>query len=544
MYTQGSFFRVLVITLVLCLSFVVITSQPSDAALTEDLGTSLTAMSLGNAVTADPPGIYAIHFNPAGLTDLKRTHAQVSMISPSFNFEQTYTAPKNYNVFGFSDDPVKNRTSNTSRINIHLPYIGRMSGPQGLPAPAGGGVSYRPPGTNLTFANAFYVQAAGGFDRNQSRDPGRYGGREAGITNITYFSPSVGYEVTDNFSIGGSVGFDYVSLSAKTDFRAPNPIVGLVRTIDEDICPALAGAGSIGLWFFGSACVGGGIGPFESAGTLEMTVTDNVVPHYNLGMTWEPTDWLGFGVTYRSESEAQLSGSYVIDYSKEFERLINTLNRGPIFRAIFAALRLPGRGHDRQSGRVNLDVTFPQHVKVGTKINPLPTTAPGLQFNVDWGWTDWDEWDEFVVNFDGPNDLLQFGRLLTGQGIDQLNLPRGYKSKAYWGAGMKLDFWDLYQLRMGFEDRESSIPKDKLGPFAAIPDAKLYGFGVGYKWSRQLTLDFNLTHLRAEAFVPANTSSNLNQTGVNNLIYNPYAGLDVNLKTTATIAGMTANYRF
>ena len=39
----------------------------AHAALTENLAVSPVAMSLGNAVTADPPGLDSIHFNPAGL---------------------------------------------------------------------------------------------------------------------------------------------------------------------------------------------------------------------------------------------------------------------------------------------------------------------------------------------------------------------------------------------------------------------------------------------------------------------------------------------
>ncbi|HEY9029401.1 MAG TPA: hypothetical protein VIP05_34260, partial [Burkholderiaceae bacterium] len=41
---------------------------PAHAALTDNLAVSPVAMSLGNAVTADPPGIDSIHANPAGLT--------------------------------------------------------------------------------------------------------------------------------------------------------------------------------------------------------------------------------------------------------------------------------------------------------------------------------------------------------------------------------------------------------------------------------------------------------------------------------------------
>lgn len=538
------FRRTLSLILILIVSGAVFFPSASNGAITEDLGTSLKAMSLGNAVTADPPGIYSIHFNPAGLTQLKQTHLQVSLMSPKFTFRQTFTAPENYNVFGFSDDPVKNRTSESSRINLYAPYLGAVTTPAGWPVPSGGGLAYRPPGTNLTFGTAVYIRAAAGYDRSHPNDPARFGGRQVGLTNLTYFSPSFGYEYSDSLSFGGSIGFSYMAFQANTNFRAPNPIVGLLRTVDEEICPALGDSGSVGLFIFGPACQDSLIGPFESVGTLDFALTDSVVPHYNLGVTWEPRDWLGFGAVYRSESEAQLAGEATIDYTDTFENVINNANEGPILRTIFATLNLPLSGTSEETRRVNFNLTFPQHIKLGTKIKPLYPIFPSLQLNVDWGWTDWDEWDTFNLRFNRTMDLLQIGRLLTGQGLRQLKLPRGYQSEDYWGVGLKFKPWQFTEVRLGFEDRESSIPKDKLDTLLALPDAQLYGFGMGYKWSRYTNFDFTVTHLRAESFVPANTSTNLNSTGIDNLIYNPYAGLDARLETTATIIGFTTNHRF
>lgn len=528
--------------LVLLCAILLFHEVPStQAALNEDLGISPKAMSLGNAVTADPPGIYAVHFNPAGLTELEGTQAQLSVASPWLKHKVSFDAPEDFGVFGFTDDPVKNTTSVTERAAVLLPLTDKMiSAPQGMPAPSAGGLSYSPPNSPFTFATAFYPQLVGGLDRDRDSDPGRFGGRLAAAQRITYFSPTIGYEYSENLSFGASVGLNYVGIAARSDMRAPNPIIGLARTISEDICPALGGFGAIGLWFFGAGCAAPGIGPFESAGTIELAVEDAVVPHYNLGMQWEPADWLGFGMVYRSEATAQLAGEYTIDYSEDLQETISTLNQGPIFQAIFAALQLPQGGSDKQSGRVNLEVTFPQHIKLGTKVKP----TSNLQLNLDWGWTDWDEWDEFQVNFDRPNDLLRFGRLLTGQGLTQMNLPRGYKSNSYWGVGLQYDLTKFHQLRLGYEDRESSIPDNRLGMFGPLPDAQFYGAGLGYKWSRNLYFDFSLSHLRAATTVPANSSTNLNSTGVGNLIYNPYAGLNVGFETTATIGSVTANYKF
>ena len=40
----------------------------SHAQLGQNLSVDIRALSMGNAVTADPPGVSSIHFNPAGLT--------------------------------------------------------------------------------------------------------------------------------------------------------------------------------------------------------------------------------------------------------------------------------------------------------------------------------------------------------------------------------------------------------------------------------------------------------------------------------------------
>jgi len=47
--------------------------------------------------------------------------------------------------------------------------------------------------------------------------------------------------------------------------------------------------------------------------------------------------------------------------------------------------------------------------------------------------------------------------------------------------------------------------------------------------------------LQSRDKIPANSSSLANQTGVNNILLNPYAGLNVKTDTTITILGL--NYR-
>ncbi len=71
-----------------------------------NLSVDIRSLTMGNAVTADPPGISAIHFNPAGLTKLKGLQTDVQGIIANFDVQREFSAPPGYNVFGYSDDPL------------------------------------------------------------------------------------------------------------------------------------------------------------------------------------------------------------------------------------------------------------------------------------------------------------------------------------------------------------------------------------------------------------------------------------------------------
>ena len=88
------------------LGLIALISLPAQADLATNLSIDIRALSLGNAVTADPPGVSAIHYNPAGLTHLEGRHLDFQIFSAAMNISADYSAPAGYGVFGYSDDPV------------------------------------------------------------------------------------------------------------------------------------------------------------------------------------------------------------------------------------------------------------------------------------------------------------------------------------------------------------------------------------------------------------------------------------------------------
>ena len=195
----------------------------AHAQLANNLAIDVKAMSMGHAVTADPPGVMSIHFNPAGLARLDGRRVDLQFVGADFSLESEFSAPPDYNVFGFSDDPVvcddvpddgvdfcrnfKTATSSVEGISLYIPFINdTVDLPPGPliagPLPA---FSIRPAGSKFTFGTATYLPMAAGFYRDED-DVGNYMGERVALERITYLSPSVAYQVNDELSIGASIG--------------------------------------------------------------------------------------------------------------------------------------------------------------------------------------------------------------------------------------------------------------------------------------------------------------------------------------------------
>src|SRR5690606_41263565 len=65
-----------------------------NAQLTQNLAIDTKALALGNAVTADPPGINSIHYNSAGLAMLDGRHSSVTILAVSCEYGVKLTSPE------------------------------------------------------------------------------------------------------------------------------------------------------------------------------------------------------------------------------------------------------------------------------------------------------------------------------------------------------------------------------------------------------------------------------------------------------------------
>ena len=87
--------------------------------------------------------------------------------------------------------------------------------------------------------------------------------------------------------------------------------------------------------------------------------------------------------------------------------------------------------------------------------------------------------------------------------------------------------WDGVKLRLGYEPRKSSVPTNKIDLIAPMPDLPVKSIGLSYAMKDGMKLETGFSYAKGHYNVPANTDCNLNCDDFFNVIYNPYAGLDV-----------------
>lgn len=531
-------------------------SSFANAQLGQNLAVDIRSLSMGNAVTADPPGISAVHFNPAALAKIDGLQTDVQGILANFDIQREYSAPPGYNVFGYSDDPIVCNDRPEVSVGICTDFKGPVRGDveyaslyvpilkkmvdlgAGYPlvAPTAG-IAYKPPGSKVTYATAMYAPLVAGFGA-ENGNPSNYMGQQVAVERITYLSPSFGYQVNDHLSIGASVGMSYNAIALNTDLRFPNEMIGVLRMVDEVVCRPFKNNKEFftDLILLGICNTQEGMNPFNKMGALQVSLEQSLSPSYNLGLLWEPTDDFSFGMVYQSSAKMRLKGKYLIDNAKAPQQLIAALNSSTTGSVASGVLQLPGYIPNIESGLVAMDLEYPAHFQAGIKYKLLPD----LQVNFDVGWTDYSAWDKFKFEFDRQISLLQVARILSNEVTpESLALPLKFTSPWSWGIGLEYSATDRLKLRAGYEPRASAIPDDKRNTLVPINNAQLFGLGVGYRFDTDTDLDLSVGFLRSRDNIPACTSTLSNKCGVDNILLNPYAGLDVKTNTKVTVLGLS-----
>ncbi len=542
MFTSGlrRLWRLSCITAIL-----VLTAAPARAAFVEQMAIDAKAISLANTCTADPPGLMSIHYNPAGLSNLPEGQVFGQGVTlPWLSVSRKFNADPKFGGFfgqwgpqeGQIHDPLDGTSDTNSSGMMYVPIYNKTI--KFLIAPTMG-VSYRKPESRWTFAVGNYVPYGGGFNFNGD-GPSAWNGRSLALQHLIYAAPAASYKLTPDLSLGMSVGMGQTAMRMHMNMRSPNELVALTKVLGDATqnleIPVLSELTLPPPWF------GGGIGPYDRVASLELQVRDDFSPNYNLGMLYTPEPWLTWGMTYQSEIDADLNGSYMFKYSDQWQRMMSWMGSSPLLLIVSGMFQLPTQGVPFQGGTLTATQKFPQRLQSGVAIKP----GEKLKFLFDMNWVNWSVVQQDNFQTDQDIQLLQLVKMLgyTG-GHRNLIVQRHLKDTVSWGVGLEFEATRKLTLRCGYEYRPTSIRKNLADLLYFVPDLHNVGVGAGIRLPHETTLDIGLGCLFNTSYkIPSNSSTNSTSTDFWYPVYNPYAGLNIEQKTFIYLASLNLTMPF
>ncbi|MFZ3209866.1 MAG: outer membrane protein transport protein [Geobacteraceae bacterium] len=524
----------LIVCMVVASAIQSLSTPSAEAAFTEQVAIDTRAMSLANNVTAAPPGILSVHYNPAGLSLLGDGSFASMGLSGAVSVRKTSKFEKDPNFPGFfgntfNDDPLAGAEGTSTSGRMYIPFYGAANA---LVQPTIG-FSHRTPGSKWTFAVAAYSPFSAGVYHGEKDDPSRFGGQALYQQHLIYAAPAVSYQVNKTLSVGASVGLGQTAMGANMDIRLPNELLSITKVLGDATkglqIPILSELTFPPPWF------GGGVGPYDRIATVQVKLRNDFSPSFNLGFLWSPKEWFSFGTSYQSSITANLTGEYLFTYSDEWQRMTNWFGSSPLLVIISSILSIPNVAVTQQSGAVSAKVKFPQIVNFGIKLKPFNR----LTILSDLHWADWSIVKEDKLVFDKSIQILQGSRILGYGGTgNTLVLRRNFKDSWNWGAALEYQAFDWLTLRAGYENRKTSTQMAFFDLLTAVPDLDSYGAGFGIKLKNGVQIDIGGNYLVNRSYkIMNNGSVNLNfSSNFTKPVYNPYAGLNYEQKTEAITA--------
>ena len=496
------------------------------------------ATALANAVTADPPGIDSINFNPAGLAKVRTGNTgwnrEVKLIGiADVTMEGTISTPENdpyadqyLNVNGcvnqclLGEDPTADSTTKMDKFQTYIPGYGKAG--VNLPTIVPNvGFAYRPhEKSKFTLATTAMAPFSLGLLRSPD-DPGVYAGRDVAMGRYIYFAPSVAYEINEQWTVGATFAASMMGMFMGLDMRLPNLAIGAFNTLINDLCEGIED---------NELCLEGGdpFDPYSSMAVADIEMDDYFAPSFHLGVLYEPTAWFSWGMLYRHSTTHKMEGSYEITTSEslaEFTRAANELSGG-----IGPLLGLPEGISGVQRGSASMELTFPRHIATGVSIK----ITPQWKFNLDYKWSEYGIWDSWDIRFDDPHDLSGVLALSFPTAPENtLPFERGYKNTGNWAYGLTYTYSDRLELRGGYEFRPDVAPKNRRDLLIPISDMDIYGLGFFYRWDNSTDLEFTIAHVASESKIGANESTFTSTNPAE--VFALYPGLDIDTELKITM---------
>lgn len=150
------------------------------------------------------------------------------------------------------------------------------------------------------------------------------------------------------------------------------------------------------------------------------------------------------------------------------------------------------------------------------------------------------------MKFENPIDLLGIAEIVQPDAAtrNSVTFPLGLSDTWNWGVGVEYQWDNTTVLRFGIEDRPTSVSGEAKSPLIPMGSGKLYGAGMGFVMEGGGQMDFSLGYFASSMNMPGGTSRLGNSTDPYLMIYNPYAGTDIEANLTVYLVEFSISQPF
>lgn len=135
--------------------------------------------------------------------------------------------------------------------------------------------------------------------------------------------------------------------------------------------------------------------------------------------------------------------------------------------------------------------------------------------------------EDLPPEFSKPINFLRLAEFVGESTRDALVFPLGLEDTWNWAIGIEYQWSHQTVLRLGIEDRPTSLPSGGYTPLLPMGSGKLYGAGLGVTLDNGGVMDFGIAYFKNSLDMPSGTSPLGNDTDPLNFIYNPFFGTDI-----------------
>ena len=224
------------------------------------------------------------------------------------------------------------------------------------------------------------------------------------------------------------------------------------------------------------------IDPFNDDATIDMDGDGNSIA-YSFGLLYKPSKTFSLGLDFRSGSDIDFSGTATTTAPAAVSSLL-------------------------PSGAISAPLSLPYNATLGMAL--MPSNA--LTLSADFQYVGWSSYDKMEVTFD------ESGYVSTS--------PRNYNNSWIARVGAEYAMSDMFDLRGGLLYDTSPVDDEYVEP--SLPDADRLGLnlGLGYKITKDISLDLSYMFLRFNERTIENSKVDYTSGAAGfNGTYNSYAHL-------------------